>query len=673
MDDFIKNGIMISQIKVDLMTIAIAPEHHDICLKDIKKPHPIIGRISFNIACSHIDFISLNIKHLRIRVDHLVQNEVSLKLKFKDFHTSIETQETLPIQPQLYNKERETLYNWIESSGELSISQILLSMTELRSSCVSINIFDTVFVEDKKTAGTSNKNLFNPNNDSIRGKKIIKRNLKDDMESESINLVAKMSLIGYANIDFYKVLSENDNTILKQSSKFFQKYSRLYGGDSNNNLANLQIPTTQINQLDSLIKFKLFDDVNTTFSEEIYFNGNLIGNMEGGIEVKGVPQIRQIMCGVHTENGFDISSVYLNLNASNSLSHSTTASYKAESVPAELKVLGTQINTLLSQFVAMTNLRQLTQEARDNNNQILITMNDIKQNLQKSCKESCLYYNYSNDKDLFTAQKMMLDLALNLLNLIENLSLDQRGIAFEVLILLCNRAEFYLGTMTLYLFNNKSSQCTVKIVENFIVFLNRALNFVLDRLAVGKNNDKEAKKFVEFFLSVAYFRIPKFRLAFLEVIGKNIDLINGQITDHFENVDISSNPIISLIDWENLFYKKLSIHYAGHDLEDINEKLQETDKILEKPDWQDRLSKRGLAFFSMIIRLEEYVQNKIVVSRNIKWCNIPGFDIIIKAVKHELGNREVSKYPSQLLDLMAIFINDSDVINSFFSIIIKKT
>ena len=66
-----------------MLTIAIGTEHHDLCLLDDKKPFLPVGRISFNVLCSHVENIKLNIKNLQCRVDHLVQNEVVLKLKFK--------------------------------------------------------------------------------------------------------------------------------------------------------------------------------------------------------------------------------------------------------------------------------------------------------------------------------------------------------------------------------------------------------------------------------------------------------------------------------------------------------------------------------------------------------------------------------------------------------------
>ena len=82
-EEALKSATPYSSVKVDLLTIAIGPEHHDLCLIDDKKPFGPVGRISFNVVCSHIEKIGFSVKHLRVTVDHLVQNEVALKLKFK--------------------------------------------------------------------------------------------------------------------------------------------------------------------------------------------------------------------------------------------------------------------------------------------------------------------------------------------------------------------------------------------------------------------------------------------------------------------------------------------------------------------------------------------------------------------------------------------------------------
>ena len=750
-EDALEKSTLASMLKVDLLTIAIGPEHHDIRLLDYKRSNIIIGRISFNVACLHIENISLDIKNIQCKVFHLVQNEVVVKLKFRDTQHSIETNYTDTILPKRLNKEEVTTYNWIEpeetEKSKLAL-QLQLSMTELRSSNSSINIYDIRMVDIDNTVNpiTSNSNLHTLDTLTLYSKSNTEnmKNTHGEVDEHiklsqpnknDFLLKPKYTLIGYANLNFYKILSENDNTITKQSSRFFQTFfsgNENYNGtntgvkmsarsDGGFNLTNNDNTTRPQNIFETpeqnLLKFQIFDDISKPFVEELYFNGALIGKIEGTIVIKNIPLIRQIMCGVHTETGFDISSIHLNLE-NNLNSQLNSYSKDQETMPQELKILLNQTNNFLSNLLKATNLTQFTQSSRELNLQINQIMNDIKSTLQKSCKESALYYNYLNNKDLYKAQKIMLELGINILNMIESFNLEQRTAGFEILILINNRAEFDLGTLWRAWFQDSTQTSTIintkfrenvlitdKIIENFITFNNICLDFVLERLSRGKAVDKESKTFVEFFLSVAYFRIPKFRNAFLDAISKNLikderievlDLDKGvSSVDDFLNID----PVNSLILWENLFYKRLATALTNTDIEnEINDKLKETDKILNKEtvqsegsitnltnitptlqisqnkvDWKDRLMKRGLAFFSMINRLEKYIVNKVVKYIDIKWHNIPGFDIIIDTIIHELKLREVAKYPPQLLELLTIFINDSDIVNLFFRTIVTKT
>jgi hypothetical protein len=77
-----------SCLKVDLLTVAIGPEHHDIRLLDRRNVNQI-GRVSFNIVCHHVENITLAIKSLQCKVLHLVQNDIALRLRFKKVSSNI--------------------------------------------------------------------------------------------------------------------------------------------------------------------------------------------------------------------------------------------------------------------------------------------------------------------------------------------------------------------------------------------------------------------------------------------------------------------------------------------------------------------------------------------------------------------------------------------------------
>ena len=77
-----KKNKELSRLKVDLLTIAIGPEHHDLRLLDNKNKN-LIGRICFNIACHHKENVALDFKTIQIKLSKLIDKELAFKLRFK--------------------------------------------------------------------------------------------------------------------------------------------------------------------------------------------------------------------------------------------------------------------------------------------------------------------------------------------------------------------------------------------------------------------------------------------------------------------------------------------------------------------------------------------------------------------------------------------------------------
>jgi hypothetical protein len=560
-----------------------------------------------------------------------------------------------------------------------------MSMLELRGAAATINIYDVVLVNidnnqsesasdrlslDKKpTFSKYIKSQAHGESKSLPIQRLSQRFscLKDMKMEDIIKLQPKYTQLGYSNMNFYKILTENDNIITKQSSRFFQTFRS-------------GINTPEIQLVSDSIKFQIYDNISKQFSEKIFSLGVEIGNLEGTVSITNIPLIRQIMCGVHTEKGFDISSIHVNL-AYNLNSPGGGA------VPQELITLSNSTNNLLTQVLKFTNLTQHSQTSQETSRYIIQHMTEIKSVLEKSFKESALYFNYKNEADLYKAQKIMLELGINLLKLIESFKVDERVIAFRILTLINSRAEFDLGTVRKAWMSNDGGKCKIidnilisdKIIENFIVFNNMCLDFCLQRLAKGKSVDKESKDFVEFFLPVAYFRIPKFRLAFIDAITQDFNekqkAVN-QNEDEEVGMFLDLDPINSLILWEIIFYHNLQISLRESNVpeSEIHDRLRDTQTIIDSSsEWKDRLFKKGMAFYSMIEKLKTYVEIKVVQNISIKWNNIPGFSSIIQVISNELENKNINDYSPHLIDSLSLFINDSEIINNFSKIMMHKT
>jgi len=137
-----------------------------------------------------------------------------------------------------------------------------------------------------------------------------------------------------------------------------------------------------------------------------------------------------------------------------------------------------------------------------------------------------------------------------------------------------------------------------------------------------------------------------------------------------ENIEYH-NEMISLMDWQHLFFNPM---YKIPELQSfIRTKMEELENILEKTEWQERISKRGLGFLAIVTKMEPMIERKVALSKNIIWNDIPGMKIIIESINYELQKNPVSHYFESLIKLLRIFINDPQIINKFFKKIINKT
>ena len=741
--DVINSATLYSALKIDLLTLAIAPEHHDIGLVDNKKKHIQIGRINYMVSCSHIENIHIQLDNINFTLNSMTKNDLALKLKMKAAKTQKQSKYTKEFHGKLIPKEEHTEYSCSCSGGDSnnndndSNSNVLsiqnkMSMKDLRNSESVLNIYTVRLVDDNTKVTQLPKSKINTsNNNTLNFNRLSKRTCTTKMQFnfnknfarlDNLKLTKSYILTAYAKLNFYKILSENDDLITKQTSKFFltmtnknitatdpHKHPNLTNTHNNNTNNN----NTPLYNNEDEFQFKVFKCFTENYTDTLYFKGTPIGTITFTINLSNIPLIRQVMCGVMTETGFEINSIFLYKNLQLSSNNKTLSS-----LPADLQTLIRYNNDYESAIANRTQLQSGSNvNEKDFNNQLLVFLKGIKDVLGKSIEESCLYYGYSSDFDLYQGQAVMLELGLNMLEIIDKLNMELRNCCFEILKLLHKRSEFDLGTLSLKWFNDKkdnnnnnntSSNIILyefkddilihnQIIENFIRFNIESLRLCLESISRGKNIDNETRSFTYYYLSVSYFRLPKFREAFISSILKDINNDNNNIYDcellsyakkkRKNTIDdfIEQNPINNLILWENLFYKKLSSSLTSCSLEnDIQEQLNEMNIIINyKPayminshsTWQDRLSRRDYVFYGFVSHLTKYVlnSNTSLMETDINWLNIPGYDSIFYAINYQLTTMDVNEYSQQLMKLIALYIGNHSLINSFISLIIQRT
>lgn len=322
----------------------------------------------------------------------------------------------------------------------------------------------------------------------------------------------KYNLIGSSQLNLLQILVQNEDLMERQGSKIFVSTSNLYRGDSASR-SRSKNEFSDENKKHNINTFKLFDTIQERFVEEIFLSGTKVGRIEGIIQIENIPLLRQIMCGVHTENGMDSDSAYLGL-----INVYDKTTYGNNNLPKQIVELYENTKVLFNQIINITSVTQVSNDKQTN--LMLDTLNNIILDLTETSKESVLFYNYKNTIDILKGQEMMIELGVKLLSVVNFLSASHRLKAIKILILILDRGELDLEMMTMIISGKVENY--ENICYNYISFLIQLLKFSLESLGKGLSDDNTTQ-FVEYFLSIAYFRIPQVSIYFHYIISfKNL-------------------------------------------------------------------------------------------------------------------------------------------------------
>ena len=683
LENIIKKSKIYSSFKIDLLTIAVGPEYHNIVLNSPNKKNERLGRIMYTITCKQISNIDVKINSVEIKLNELLQNNIALSLKYKEKNkqkpNSLYTSEIIP---KLNQKEKITEYIYKPTENQKNPLTLFIrsSMIDFTSNDSYLNVYSIRLIQNTDDNKEYSKGYIFENNPELKN--------NTDLTNNLINHYTK---IGFSLLSFLEILSEKEDSLNKQASQFFRHMSGF------NKPIETSIKPTQENNNNfenKTFTIQIFQDFYRNYLTPIYFDGNEIGSCKIDIVINKVPLIRQIMCGVLTENGFEINSIHLYDNILLGNNENT--------LPQEITNL---MNTKRNLDNELMQAKDLQSKINQDSSKIFNLLSDIRKLLKETVEVEILYYGYSNKKDLLTAENIMLDIGISLINILEKINKDNRSIIFDILKLINERGEFDLGTLSKIWFEEKSSLVNNKIysfqydillkdkiIENFFEFNYKCLKYSLEKLNKGKILEADIKDFSIYFINIAYFRIPLFR-------NKLLQIISTGVTEKFENIIISnikgkqksshedkniedlleSDPINNLLLWENLFYDKLKASLDENNKyqsieNEINDKLKKLQNLMENSkNWEEPFLQRGNIFFGLIEKLVNYINTKSESNNEINWLNIPGFILLLNAITHEINVRPVNSYPKVFKDLFKLFVNIPEIPNSFIKEIVYKT
>ena len=679
LENLVKVANFYSGYKIDLLTIAVGPENHNMILLNNNIPNIKLGRISYTIKCTHVEKINIIIKKINVELDHLFQTAISIRFKYRDNKNILNSKYTSGIEPHLQLKEKKTFFEYDNKNNTLTLNTTS-SMFELVSADASLNLYSVQLIDTSLIPKTTVKRKHS--NEFREEDNFFERNpeFKNETNMTNIKLINRYTLFGFSTINFLNILSENEEEMNKRASKLFRQVLRL-----NKNMNEDEDDNNKF------FKIQIFLSLSNHYSLPLYFNGEEIGKCHLHITIENIPLIRQIMSGVITENGFEVNSIHLyNINIPKN---------QNDTLPKDLKTLVDLKNNLNSELVKYKQIQ--LRGTNDLNNKLLKILKEIKNTLNKSIEDKYryLYYGYSSNTDLFYGQSVMLDLGKILIDAVDKFNKEPKEETVQILKILNQRSEFDLGTLTTKWFINEKNTSSIddniikrKLIQNFLEFNYECLNYSLDTVSRGKTADDQSKFFSGYFLSVVYFRIPIFREIFLEIISQGVNEDNELFYSkkrkssmyHSSEELMEKDPINNLILWEHLFYDKLTYAFENgnynSDYNEIKEKLSKIENLLKsskqekgRMSWKERLSRKDFTFFTMINNLIEYILFEGEGTNEVNWLIIPGFDIILNALLHEINVRHVKVFPKELINLFPLLINNINVVNEFIKTITYKT
>lgn len=301
--------------------------------------------------------------------------------------------------------------------------------------------------------------------------------------------------------------------------------------------------------------------------------------------------------------------------------------------------------------------------------------------LEKSSKESLLFYEYAGQDDLLQAQRFLIDLAFKVIAYLHEQQPHIQELSWAVLTALLKRGEFKLSHLGFAPAEKQALggdglseqlQTKVEVGLKYQLLLNSLLRETLASLE--STGDEAERIFAESFCAYAYFRIPLLREHILAVVRRADDpeipewrgtefSLSGENSQSETADDFYDN----MFDWDTHFWQCL----ASQDKARTH--LQELKAVLGDERWKRRLARRRGAFYTFLENLVREIEYVCVVSKHIRWHRLPGYVKLLHAFLVELRTLKVKDYHARFRNCCVTLLANEKLINVLVVVLLKKT
>ncbi|RLN91828.1 hypothetical protein BBJ28_00026523, partial [Nothophytophthora sp. Chile5] len=419
--------------------------------------------------------------------------------------------------------------------------------------------------------------------------------------------------------------------------------------------------------------------VTSKFEQSLTLKGHQVGVIYGTILFKRIPDVRQLRCGVNSENGISSSSSVI--VGGNTGSKKTVRKLKVV-IPIEAQ----RVLEKMQDLVELMAVRQ-----KDDKEGKVRKATKILKMLQVSHKASMLSWVYASAEALEETKNILLRLWQFLLENIRVRHYTLRNVFYELLFYLVKRAELsdlpllgFDSTVATSILGNKHAHKVSKKDLEFGLKLRAMLvetKFcVLQTVSVRGVMNNNLMFFVARMLSVLCFRLPSFGVELYQLWAESYHEPVPELAAEFRmNADadlFAMDGLEAHLDWRR-FHKAIFDEYGEKALRNQEEEAEDKYEVTSES-WKSRFRRlNGEANTLNILLVDQwlwYVLDTLaVLNQKIGWVHLPGYTQVLMVFFLELKTQKSGWLPPTLYKLSCTMLSNSSLINPMTKFLLSST
>ncbi|CAH0482447.1 unnamed protein product [Peronospora belbahrii] len=421
--------------------------------------------------------------------------------------------------------------------------------------------------------------------------------------------------------------------------------------------------------------------VTSKFEQSLTLKGHQVGVIYGTILFTRIPDVRQLRCGVNSENG---------ISSSSSVIVGVAATGMKKNLRKSKVVIPIEAQRVLEKMQDLVEL--MANRQKDDKEGKVRKATKILKMLQVSHKASMLSWVYVSAEALEEAKMILLRLWQFLLENIRVRHYTLRNVFYELLFYLVKRAE--LSDLPLLGFDSpvattvsRTKQAAHKVSKKNLEFdlklramLVETKFCVLQTVSVRGVMNNNLMFFVARMLSVLCFRLPSFGVELYQLWSESYNEPAPELAAEFRmNADadlFAMDGLEAHLDWRR-FHKAIFDEYGEKVLRNQEEEAEDKYEVTSEV-WKSRFRRLdGEANTLNILLVDQwlwYVLDTLaVLNQKIGWIHLPGYTQVLMVFFLELKTQKSGWLPPTLYKLSCTMLSNSSLINPMTKFLLSST